>query len=135
MIGRVYLLHGEHVMVLARAAWTRGTPRNVLILRADGTETVSTLAPAASRSLAALRTASRTPGSIPAISVISSTTPKRSPDTPSSSPATSAGAGRAIDVESQGSWPAITSSNNAASSTVAVIGPIWSSDEANAMSP
>jgi len=38
-------------------------------------------------------------------------------------------------VESHRSWPAITSSNNAASSTVAVIGPIWSSDEANAMSP
>ena len=34
-----------------------------------------------------------------------------------------------------GSWPPITSSSNAASSTVAANGPIWSSDEANAMSP
>jgi len=40
MIGDVYLLRGEPVMVLARASWQRGTPRNVLILRADGSETV-----------------------------------------------------------------------------------------------
>lgn len=40
MIGRVYVLRGRQVMVLARAAWTKGTPRNVLILQDDGTMTV-----------------------------------------------------------------------------------------------
>ena len=40
MIGRVYRLAGEHVMVLARADFIPGTPRNVLILRADGSMTV-----------------------------------------------------------------------------------------------
>ncbi len=40
MIGRVYELRGRLVMVLARAAWTKGTPRNVLILCDDGSETV-----------------------------------------------------------------------------------------------
>lgn len=40
MIGRVYELRGHQVMVLARASWARGTPRNVLILRDDGTMTV-----------------------------------------------------------------------------------------------
>jgi acetyl esterase len=40
MIGRVYLLRGAPVMVLARASWQKGTPRNVLILLADGSQTV-----------------------------------------------------------------------------------------------
>ncbi len=40
MIGNIYLLRGEPVQVLARASWLKGTPRNVLILRADGTQTV-----------------------------------------------------------------------------------------------
>ena len=40
MIGKVYLLRGEPVMVLARAEWLKGTPRNVLILLADGTQTI-----------------------------------------------------------------------------------------------
>lgn len=40
MIGNVYLLRGEPVMVLARAEWRKGTPRNVLLLRADGAQTV-----------------------------------------------------------------------------------------------
>jgi hypothetical protein len=40
MIGNVYLLRGEPVMVLARASWQQGTPRNVLLLLADGTMTV-----------------------------------------------------------------------------------------------
>ncbi|MGA9860061.1 MAG: hypothetical protein WBQ18_19505 [Solirubrobacteraceae bacterium] len=40
MIGRVYEVRGRQVMVLARAAWLPGTPRNVLILQDDGTMTV-----------------------------------------------------------------------------------------------
>jgi acetyl esterase len=40
VIGDVYLLRGEPVMVLARADWRKGTPRNVLLLLADGTQTV-----------------------------------------------------------------------------------------------
>ena len=41
----------------------------------------------------------------------------------------------AIDVESSGSWPQIASSSSAASSTVVANGPIWSSDDANAIRP
>lgn len=40
MLGKVYLLKGEPVQVLARADWVKGTPRNVQILRADGTQTI-----------------------------------------------------------------------------------------------
>jgi hypothetical protein len=40
VIGKVYELRGRQVMVLARAAWTKGTPRNVLILCDDGSTTV-----------------------------------------------------------------------------------------------
>ncbi len=40
MLGRVYWLRDRQVMVLACAAWTKGTPRNVLILLDDGTLTV-----------------------------------------------------------------------------------------------
>lgn len=40
MIGNVYLLRGEPVQVMARASWLKGTPRNVLIRFADGSETV-----------------------------------------------------------------------------------------------
>ena len=38
-------------------------------------------------------------------------------------------------VESRGSWPAMTPSSMAASSTSRASGPIWSSDEAKATSP
>ncbi len=47
----------------------------------------------------------------------------------------SPGAAWGIEVESAGSWPAMTSSSEAASATVAANGPIWSSDEAKATSP
>jgi len=40
-----------------------------------------------------------------------------------------------MDVESSGSWPAMTSSSRAESATVVEKGPIWSSDDANAISP
>lgn len=40
MIGNIYLLRGEPVQVMARAAWTKGTPRNVWIRFADGRETI-----------------------------------------------------------------------------------------------
>ena len=40
MLGRVYRLGERHVMVLARASWQKGTPRNVLLLMDDGTQTV-----------------------------------------------------------------------------------------------
>lgn len=40
MIGRVYELRGRQVMVLSRASWSKGTPRNVLILQDDGSMTV-----------------------------------------------------------------------------------------------
>ena len=43
--------------------------------------------------------------------------------------------GAAIDVESHGSCPPITSSSSAASATDAANGPIWSSDDANAIEP
>jgi acetyl esterase len=40
MIGDVYLLKGEPEQVLARADWIKGTPRNVEVLRADGTHMI-----------------------------------------------------------------------------------------------
>lgn len=40
MIGRKYLERGEPVVVLLRGTWTKGSPRNVLIRRADGTRVV-----------------------------------------------------------------------------------------------
>ena len=36
MVGRTYLEHGRPVVVLVRGSWRVGTPRNVLIRRADG---------------------------------------------------------------------------------------------------
>ena len=45
------------------------------------------------------------------------------------------GAGRGIDVESAGSWPAMTSVTRAASATVWVNGPIWSRLLAKATRP
>jgi hypothetical protein len=77
--------------------------------------------------------ASRTSGSIPAPVTISSINPIRKPLT--SSPESSDGREPGIDVESSGSWPQIVSNANAASSTDAANGPIWSSDDANATSP
>ena len=61
--------------------------------------------------------------------------PMRRPSTPSCSVAVIAGAGRGIDVESFGSWPAITSVTRAASATVRVNGPIWSRLLAKATRP
>ena len=49
--------------------------------------------------------------------------------------ACTAGTGRSTDVESSGSWPAITSSSSAASSAVRANGPIWSRLLAKATSP
>lgn len=40
MIGRTYLERGEPVVVLLRGTWAKGSPRNVLIRRADGTRVV-----------------------------------------------------------------------------------------------
>ena len=58
------------------------------------------------------------------------------PTTPSSSPATQRRRRRARSTWSRsGSWPPIASSSSAASSTVAANGPIWSSDDANAIEP
>ena len=45
------------------------------------------------------------------------------------------GTGASSEVESHGSWPAMTFSTAAASSTVRANGPIWSSDEAKAIRP
>ena len=59
----------------------------------------------------------------------------RSPSRPSRSCAEKSGAGSALQVESSGSGPAIPCSSNAASSTVRVKGPIWSSELAKAISP
>jgi acetyl esterase len=36
MVGRTYLERGQPVVVLARADWKAGGPRNVLIRRSDG---------------------------------------------------------------------------------------------------
>jgi hypothetical protein len=44
-------------------------------------------------------------------------------------------AARSIDVESIGSWPAMTSSSTAASATLVANGPIWSRLLAKAMRP
>ena len=62
-------------------------------------------------------------------------TPTRSPSTPSRSTSLYAGTGSGIDVVSRGSWPAMISSESAASSTVVVNGPIWSRLDANATRP
>jgi acetyl esterase len=37
VVGRTYLERGSPVVVVARADWKAGGPRNVLIRRADGT--------------------------------------------------------------------------------------------------
>jgi hypothetical protein len=59
----------------------------------------------------------------------------RTPRAGASSAAASPGTGFAKLVESRRSWPAIASRTNAASRTVFVSGPIWSSELANATSP
>ena len=54
---------------------------------------------------------------------------------PLPAPATTSGTGALIDVESRGSYPAITSCKRAASMTLRAHGPAWSSDDASATSP
>lgn len=64
------------------------------------------------------------------------TTPIRSPLTSALRAAdTTSGTGALMDVESAGSWPAITWCNGAASSTVRAHGPGWSSEDAIAITP
>ncbi len=93
---------------------------------AAGTDASSTLAPAAASASAASRTRAATSGAMPSPSS-SVITPTRRPSTPSSRTVReTAGAGSGIDVESSGSWPAMTSSSSAASATVVANGPIWS---------
>ena len=59
----------------------------------------------------------------------------RMPSTPRSSTEVRSNAGWSIDVESSGSCPPIASSSAADSATVLENGPIWSSDEPNAIRP
>lgn len=40
VIGRTYLMRGEPVVVLVRADWKAGGPRNVLVQRPDGSKLV-----------------------------------------------------------------------------------------------
>ena len=61
--------------------------------------------------------------------------PLRSPVAPWRAASTTAGTGASMDVESIGSWPAITSCSSAASSTVRAHGPPWSSEEEKATRP
>src|SRR3954464_15786605 len=62
-------------------------------------------------------------------------TPFRSPEAPARAAATTSGILASTEVESFGSWPAITSCSSAVSSTVRAPGPPWSSDDAHAISP
>src|SRR3954453_13853252 len=62
-------------------------------------------------------------------------TPDRSLSAPRRPAATRAGRGWAIDVESSGSCPPITSCSSAASRTVRVTGPAWSRELARATRP
>src|SRR3954451_5174494 len=62
-------------------------------------------------------------------------TPDRSLSAPRRAASTRAGTGCAIDVESSGSCPPITSCSRAASSTVRVTGPAWSRELARATRP
>ncbi len=62
-------------------------------------------------------------------------TPTRRPCTPSASRSRADGAAPGREVESQGSWPEMTSSNAAASATVPAKGPIWSRELAKATRP
>src|SRR5918992_3497247 len=61
--------------------------------------------------------------------------PDRSPSAPRRAASTTAGTGSSIEVESIGSYPAITSCSSAVSSTVRAHGPPWSSDDAHAIRP
>ena len=67
--------------------------------------------------------------------VNSSTTPIRNPDTPASSERRIGGTSPRMLVASSGSCPATASSRSTASPTVRARGPIWSSEEAKAISP
>src|SRR3954447_3651312 len=62
-------------------------------------------------------------------------TPFRSPEAPARAAATTSGTLASTEVESFGSWPAITACSSAVSSTVRAHGPPWSSDDAHAISP
>src|SRR5262245_18892468 len=78
----------------------------------------------------ARRTVSSTPSETKALG-----TPTRTPAIVPESADVKSGTGSVEDVESIGSLPGRTESASAASPTVRVNGPIWSSDEANARSP
>ena len=93
------------------------------------------MAPAFSSARAAWSTAASTSGWKPSPSISSSTNAMRSPSTPRSTTGSTGSYGDAIDVESIGSCPAMTSSSSAASLTDVANGPIWSSELANATRP
>jgi len=78
--------------------------------------------------------AAPTSGSMPGMKY-SAGIPMRRPRMSPVSAASKSGTGTSAEVESQRSWPAIACSRMAASRTSFVIGPIWSSDDANATSP
>jgi hypothetical protein len=61
--------------------------------------------------------------------------PMRRPRMSPVSAAAKSGTATSAEVESFGSWPAIARSMSAASRTLRVIGPAWSSDEAKATVP
>jgi hypothetical protein len=61
--------------------------------------------------------------------------PMRSPRTSPVSPSLYGGTGASSEVESRASNPAMVCSTRAASATVRVSGPTWSSDDANATTP
>ena len=78
---------------------------------------------------------SRTPGSRPSASLVSSSgTPSRIPRRCSARGRRTA-SGKATDVLSQWSFPTIAENRSAASVTSRVSGPAWSSEEAKAIIP
>ena len=84
------------------------------------------------------RTAASTPGSAPSPPNSRTTpirTPDRSPVPPCRAAVTTGGTGAGIEVESHGSWPAITACSRAASSTVRAHGPGVSRLDENATRP
>ena len=106
-----------------------------------GSDTSSTMAPAASSAATASRTRASTPGSMPATKYSfgrPSRLPRSEPAASSSlwaSVSSSSETGSGDEVESRSSRPATACSSAAAPRTSRANGPIWSSELAKAMIP
>ena len=122
--GQVARRLGRGDEVVRRQAVDRGGHRHLLDLGAGR-----------SRASAAACTRALTSGAMPSAWQSSVTRPTRSPSTPSARWSRTDGTGSGIEVESAGSWPAMTSRGARRRPPSAANGPIWSRLDAKATSP